>query len=107
MNHLPLTFGCLRVWKQTGDLAETFQAEDTLFICVLKSGPTINFNTAMAMQLAWVQRMKPKAYSVKFQVSWEKGQTMYLDGDLHLPIWGGQTSIECHLFGTSLVLCPT
>lgn len=88
------------------ELAETFQAEDTLLVCVMKSGPTINFNHMMPLQLTWIQRMRPKAYTVKFQLPWDRGQTMYIDGDLHLPMWGGQTSVECRLSGTSLKLRP-
>jgi hypothetical protein len=34
---------------------------------------------------------------LKFRLPWDKGSTTYLDGDIYLPVWGGQTTTECRL----------
>ncbi len=51
----------------------------------------------MALQREWVIAMNPKAAMLKFRLPYESGKTMYLPGELLLPVWGGVTTSEARL----------
>merc|ERR1711998_244277 len=51
----------------------------------------------MQMQQEWHLLMRPARSMLKFRLSWEKGITNYLDGDVHLPIWGPTATTESRL----------
>lgn len=54
----------------------------------------------MEWQMEWVQRLKPVASVLKFRLPWGEGKSVYLDGDIYLPVWGPQTTTECRLIVT-------
>jgi hypothetical protein len=41
--------------------------------------------------------MQPKKSMLKFRLSWQKGKTTYLAGDIYFPIWGPITTTEARL----------
>jgi cap2 methyltransferase len=51
----------------------------------------------MDSQMKWHQIMKPNHSILKFRLSWKPGKTSYLAGDLHLPVWGPQSTTEIRL----------
>lgn len=56
----------------------------------------------MAAQQRWVVAMRAHACALRFRLPWTPGATEYLDGELRLPVWGGQTTTESRLVCTDL-----
>eukprot|EP00668_Euglena_longa_P033623 GGOE01043221.1.p1 GENE.GGOE01043221.1~~GGOE01043221.1.p1 ORF type:complete len:437 (+),score=55.82 GGOE01043221.1:74-1384(+) len=54
----------------------------------------------MEWQQDWVQIIKPAAAMLKMRLPYKKGKTQYLDGHIHLPVWGGRTTSESRLVVT-------
>ncbi|CAE7677989.1 EDR2 [Symbiodinium pilosum] len=52
----------------------------------------------MRVQERWHLKMKPLASCFKFRLPWDAGTTTYLNGSLHLPVWGPATTTESRLF---------
>eukprot|EP00439_Symbiodinium_sp_Y106_P039077 s385_g4.t1 len=52
----------------------------------------------MRVQERWHLLMKPVASCFKFRLPWDAGSTKYLNGTLHLPVWGPATTTESRLF---------
>ena len=55
----------------------------------------------MVQQMEWYHIMKPVAALLKFRLPWTEGETTYLKGDIHFPVWGPQTTTESRLVVTS------
>eukprot|EP00050_Salpingoeca_kvevrii_P003304 m.221324 g.221324 ORF g.221324 m.221324 type:complete len:391 (+) comp10805_c2_seq16:525-1697(+) len=51
----------------------------------------------MAAQMRWHDIIKPRHSMLKFRLSWNAGETEYLDGEIFLPIWGPITTTEARL----------
>lgn len=51
----------------------------------------------MERQQQWHLLMRPMRSMLKFRLSWCKGITNYLDGDIYLPIWGPTATTESRL----------
>jgi len=51
----------------------------------------------MDLQKKWVETIKPRHSMLKFRLSWIPGKTLYLKGDVHLPVWGPITTSESRL----------
>eukprot|EP00971_Amphidinium_carterae_P214799 4262402-Amphidinium_carterae.1 len=51
----------------------------------------------MKQQERWVMALQPRWAMLKFRLPWSAGCTEYLDGDIHLPVWGPQTTTETRL----------
>eukprot|EP00658_Telonema_sp_P-2_P081406 TRINITY_DN8330_c0_g1_i8.p2 TRINITY_DN8330_c0_g1~~TRINITY_DN8330_c0_g1_i8.p2 ORF type:complete len:243 (-),score=62.52 TRINITY_DN8330_c0_g1_i8:286-1014(-) len=54
----------------------------------------------MSDQMAAHQAINPQASMLKFRLSWQRGTTHYLDGQVYLPIWGPVTTSESRLVVT-------
>lgn len=56
----------------------------------------------MSTQEYWHALMAPRYSSLKFRLPWPGVSDMetvdYLDGTVHLPVWGGRSTSECRLF---------
>eukprot|EP00056_Hartaetosiga_gracilis_P009065 m.129762 g.129762 ORF g.129762 m.129762 type:complete len:566 (+) comp13052_c0_seq1:341-2038(+) len=101
----------------TDELAtELSQEENILFICDIRSMDSDSTRTRQESRVAidmewqekWVRIMKPVASMLKFRLPYSipddvEGtvSSLYLDGDLHLPVFGGRTTTECRLFVTN------
>ena len=48
-------------------------------------------------QKKWVKSIRPRGSMLKFRLSWKPGKTVYLSGDVYLPIWGPITTSESRL----------
>ena len=77
-----------------------------LFICDVRSADLFQcsvqqVDSAIASdlsdQMRWVEAMTPYRALLKFRLPWDDGRTMYLKGQLRLPVWGSQTTTECRL----------
>jgi cap2 methyltransferase len=51
----------------------------------------------MTMQMHWHMIMKPLRSMLKFRLPWQEGKTIYLAGDIYLPVWGPITTTESRL----------
>eukprot|EP00160_Parvularia_atlantis_P021439 Unigene9301_Nuclearia_a/m.28401 Unigene9301_Nuclearia_a/g.28401 ORF Unigene9301_Nuclearia_a/g.28401 Unigene9301_Nuclearia_a/m.28401 type:complete len:403 (-) Unigene9301_Nuclearia_a:102-1310(-) len=51
----------------------------------------------MRAQMHWHALLRPRASMLKFRLPWTAGQTTYLAGELHLPVWGPVTTTETRL----------
>lgn len=51
----------------------------------------------MSDQMSAHNAIRPEASMLKFRLSWQPGVTPYLDGRVHLPIWGPVTTSESRL----------
>lgn len=52
-------------------------------------------------QQRWHLVIRPIASMLKFRLSWEPGVTEYIDGKVHLPIWGPVSTTESRLVVTT------
>ena len=90
----------------TDEVALTYAGADAHFISDVRSADVYRASVDeveraieqdMADQMRWVEVMAPKRALLRFRLPWREGRTMYLRGDLHLPVWGSQTTTECRL----------
>ncbi len=51
----------------------------------------------MEMQLQWYKIMNPQLTMFKFRLPWQKGVTTYLEGDIYIQVYPGETSTETRL----------
>lgn len=51
----------------------------------------------MQLQQHWHILLKSRRSILKFRLPWSDGTTLYLDGDIYLPVWGPQTTTESRL----------
>ena len=51
----------------------------------------------MKMQQKWVKIMKPRLSMLKFRLPWNDEDFPYLDGEIRIQPWAGQTSTETRL----------
>lgn len=51
----------------------------------------------MEDQMRWHEILSPRASMMKFRLPWTVGTTMYLSGEIFLPLWGPQTTTESRL----------
>lgn len=58
----------------------------------------------MLLQQNWHLIMKPKMSMLKFRLPWKDGFTEYLDGAVHLPVWGPITTTETRLVTNSTIV---
>lgn len=93
----------------TDELAREYADRHVLFISDIRSvdwklQDTSRTETAvaadMAAQMRWHLRMAPRASMLKFRLPWASGSTEYLDGEIHLPVWGPITTTETRLVVT-------
>lgn len=49
------------------------------------------------MQQQWVNIMNPVASMLKLRFPWKDGKTMYLNGEIRLPVWGPNATTETRL----------
>lgn len=69
-----------------------------LFISDIRTGYTEDHvQKDMAAQMRWHLIIKPKKSILKFRLPWDDGKTLYLDGKIHLPVWGPITTTEARL----------
>lgn len=88
-------------------LAESLKpAEQILFISDIRTAdPTMHtldeseerIRKDMDNQRRWHKILGSVRSMLKFRLPWDKGHSEYLDGSLHLPVWGPQTTTECRL----------
>jgi len=55
----------------------------------------------MQAQWDWHIRLKAVRSMLKFRLPWDDAKSTYLDGDLHLPVWGPRSTTECRLITDS------
>lgn len=48
-------------------------------------------------QKRWHQLLRPRYSMLKLRLPYGKGQSVYLDGDIYLPVWGPQSTTETRL----------
>jgi cap2 methyltransferase len=51
----------------------------------------------MEAQARWHGILRPHRSMLKFRLPYAPGSTVYLDGDVHLPVWGPSSTTECRL----------
>lgn len=56
----------------------------------------------MARQQEWVRILQPQLAMLKFRLPYASGKTEYLDGEIHLPVWGPPTTTETRLITDGL-----
>eukprot|EP00928_Gymnodinium_smaydae_P064219 TRINITY_DN47617_c0_g1_i1.p1 TRINITY_DN47617_c0_g1~~TRINITY_DN47617_c0_g1_i1.p1 ORF type:complete len:480 (-),score=58.64 TRINITY_DN47617_c0_g1_i1:106-1545(-) len=85
---------------------EDMPSSKTLFVSDVRTGdPKIHSKEEvesfvakdMSMQQDWIQALAPHMSMLKFRLPWTSGETRYLDGDIHLPVWGPPTTTETRL----------
>ena len=93
----------------TDELATQFAAMfggDMLFISDIRSSGFVadgaekheqSIRKDMQDQMRWHSIMKPVKSMLKFRLPFESGSTVYLDGDIMLPVWGPVGTAECRL----------
>ena len=90
----------------TDSTALTYAGTDPLFISDVRTAdvyraPLPDVERAiegdMADAMRWVELMQPRRALLRFRLPWSAGSTMYLRGELRLPVWGSQTTTECRL----------
>jgi hypothetical protein len=89
----------------TDEIAEKWRGKATLFISDIRTKPPDGTRHVsddvvladMAAQARWVRCMRPRVSMLKFRLPFVPGVTEYLDGVLHLPVWGGRSTSEVRL----------
>jgi len=56
-----------------------------------------NIRNDMAVQMEWHKILRPVSSMLKFRLPWTEGNTEYLDGEIHLPVWGPTATTEARL----------
>lgn len=56
-----------------------------------------NIAEDMELQKSWHSVLDPVSSMLKFRLPWSEGATEYLDGDVHLPVWGPTATTEARL----------
>jgi cap2 methyltransferase len=51
----------------------------------------------MQAQMKWHRLLRSRRSMLKFRLPWDFSRSVYLDGDIYLPVWGPQTTTECRL----------
>ena len=51
----------------------------------------------MANQMKWHILLHAQRSILKFRLPWDDGRSIYLDGEIYLPVWGPQKTTECRL----------
>ena len=78
----------------------------TLFISDIRTGDPKCMNAPqleaavkrdMEWQQTWIRIMRPVGSMLKFRLPWATGSTLYVKGDIYLPVWGPQTTTETRL----------
>lgn len=94
----------------TNEIAEEFQHMKTIFLSDVRSADWRTMNEIqleshikkdMTNQMNWHLALKPIASLLKFRLPWTSGSTLYLEGDIYLPVWGPQTTTESRLLVTT------
>lgn len=90
----------------TPELCAEYRDLNTLFISDIRTADYRIMNSAeveesikadMKLQQDCFLSIGAKAGVLKFRLPWSEGSTEYLSGEIHLPIWGPQTTTECRL----------
>ncbi|KJE90063.1 hypothetical protein CAOG_01438 [Capsaspora owczarzaki ATCC 30864] len=84
----------------SNELAQEFLGKGVLFISDIRSPDDeieAQAQADMAAQMRWHEIMQPHRSMLKFRLPWNEGQTMYLDGEVYLPVWGPITTTEARL----------
>ena len=87
----------------TDEIAQAFAGtENLLFVCdIRRTTAETEIWEDMLAQQKWHEIMRPERTSLKFRLPWvEQGQdpiVHYLNGDIHLPVWGRTSTTECRL----------
>ena len=93
----------------TDEVARTYAARDEsqhlVFICDIRRTTDEQMVWEdMLAQRRWHEIMSPALTSLKFRLPWpgngvasESNQVEYLDGDIHLPVWGPTSTTESRL----------
>lgn len=88
------------------DVADEYMGKSVLFISDVRTADPSALDEEqvedaveedMRLQMAWHLRMQPMRSMFKFRLPWGEGSTRYLEGDIHLPVWGRQTTTETRL----------
>jgi hypothetical protein len=99
----------IRIHKRlfTNDAARSFAGTDGLILVsdIRRTGAADGVWQDMLTQQAWHGLMRPELASLKFRLPWvqEGGDgsqgclVPYLEGDIHLPVWGRTSTTECRL----------
>ena len=87
----------------TDEVAQLFvDTENLIFVCDIRctTGEVEVWNDMLSQQ-RWHNIMRPELTSLKFRLPWVKeGKdpiVHYLDGAIHLPVWGRTSTTECRL----------
>jgi hypothetical protein len=99
---------CIRSELMTDSLATEFRQSDhrVLFVSDIRSADWRVYGNQlleqeiagdMDKQMRWHDLMCPIASMLKFRLPWTPGSTEYLRGEIHLPLWGPQTTTEARL----------
>jgi len=90
----------------TDEVAKKYSGKNALFISDVRSGdPELltsdgfeeRVGVDMENQKRWHDLMNPFCSMLKFRLPYKGGKTIYLDGDIYLPIWGPITTTESRL----------
>lgn len=90
----------------TDTIAKQYEHDDVLFISDIRtadyrsmeSDETERFIEADQLdQMRWVKILRPHKAMLKFRLPYQPGSSMYLDGELFLPVWGPQSTTETRL----------
>eukprot|EP00002_Diphylleia_rotans_P017913 TRINITY_DN3475_c0_g1_i1.p1 TRINITY_DN3475_c0_g1~~TRINITY_DN3475_c0_g1_i1.p1 ORF type:complete len:561 (-),score=88.29 TRINITY_DN3475_c0_g1_i1:168-1850(-) len=90
----------------TDEVAEKFAGKQALFISDIRAADwsllsedetDAQVREDMESQQRWHLIMQPLKSMLKFRLSWKPGKTVYLKGDIYLPIWGPITTTEARL----------
>lgn len=94
----------------TDDIAETFADREryphVLFISDIRTADPRRMKSQaveeavhndMEAQQRWHLGIAPARSMLKFRLPWAPGTTTYLDGDVHLPVWGPCATTEARL----------
>jgi len=85
--------------------AAKYTSGDYLFISDIRTSEADfedGVSTDMAFQLKWVRQIRPKAYTLKFRLPYNKPSLKYLDAEIYFQAWTNIGSAETRMMGTEL-----
>lgn len=90
----------------TDEIASRYKDQKTLFISDIRTADhkdmEFDENERFILadqldQMRWVKILQPHKAMLKFRLPYTPGNSVYLDGDIYLPVWGPQSTTETRL----------